>query len=117
MSTINTVVRAATTHRFRWASETELQDGLEVAFTTAGLRVEREHWFFDGGRIDFLVEDRVGVEVKVKGGVGGVERQLSRYALHVDALVLITTRPQHRAIASNLRGVPVTLVVLQEGAW
>lgn len=111
------VASLVSSHRFRWASEVELHDGLEEAFTAAGLPVDREHRFVDGSRVDFLIDDRVGVEVKVKGGPGRVERQLARYALQVDALVLVTTRPQHRAISRTLRGVPVSVVVLQEGAW
>lgn len=63
----------------------------------------------EAGRIDFLTADGVGLELKVKGSATDVLRQLERYAHapHVSALLLVTTRAQHRSIVRAVLRVPV----------
>ena len=61
---------------------------------------------------------RVGVEVKVKGGVPEIERQLARYAAHdsVDVLVLVSTRLRHARMPSTLCGKTVRTVIKVEAS-
>src|SRR5689334_17875041 len=94
--------------RFRWASEDDLQAHVTQAWTDAGHEVEREVRLSPRDRIDAVI-GRVGAEFKVtgRGAVGrrtpAVDRllmQLARYAKHdrFDALLVVTTSPQHRAL-------------------
>lgn len=116
MSTLDQVLDAIRGHRFRYSDEEELQEGLAAALASVGLEVEREVRFDKGSRIDLLV-GRVGIEVKVKGGVAEVLRQLCRYAPHVDELVLVTIKASHRSyLPDEVEGVPLTVEFIAGGA-
>lgn len=77
--------------RYVSASEATLQDGIAESLTRAGLAFEREVELAPGDRIDFLAGE-LGVEVKVRGGLSEVTRQLHRYARspRVRELLLVT---------------------------
>jgi len=89
---------AAFLERFRLARDNEkvLQDAMAKAFAEGRppWTVEREVDLGPGDRIDFVLNDVVGVEVKIKGQVNDVLRQLMRYANHArfEGLILVTTR-------------------------
>ena len=71
-----------------------------------------------GDRIDFVLNGVVGVEVKVKGQVNDVLRQLMRYAGHArfDSLILVTTRITMAAqMPSELLGKPLYTLRLPGG--
>lgn len=105
------VVDVIDAHRFTYASEDALQEGLAAALDAAGLHVQREVLLSARDRVDLLV-GRVAVEVKVAGTNAGVFRQLVRYAGSgdVDELVLVTTRRRHSAIPRDVAGKPLTVV-------
>jgi hypothetical protein len=88
-------------HRFGYATEAELQQGLYDALTAAGLPVRREVTIAPGCRVDHLV-GRVAVEVKVHGTAAEADRQLRRYLAtgKVDGIVLVTNRVGHLALQS-----------------
>lgn len=116
-ATIEAAVRA---HRFLYADEIGLHEGLEQVFAAAGLEARREVSLNPSGRIDFLIENdqgRTGVEVKVAGSADVVTRQLARYAGHVDDLVLITTKARHRNVPDSIDGTPVRKVHVRGSAW
>lgn len=97
-----------------YANEAELQAQLASALTAAGYDVEREVVLDDGAsRIDLQV-GRIGIEVKVKGSLPDIRRQLARYARdkHLDELILVTTRAAHHGIPATLGGKPLTLCSL-----
>ncbi|HET7588612.1 MAG TPA: hypothetical protein VFK14_00280 [Solirubrobacterales bacterium] len=103
-------------HTFQFANEDELQQGLAAALTSEGLDVEREVRFDKHNRIDLLV-DRIGIEVKVKGGTAEVHRQLCRYTPHVDQLVLVTIKAGHvQDLPSEIEGTPLSVVFIAGGA-
>lgn len=104
-----TVLRA---HRFRHATEDELQEGIAAALISGGFEVEREVRLGARERIDVLV-GTVGIEVKIAGDGRAVERQLARYAEHacIDELVLVTSRARHRP-PDEIGGKPVHVVSL-----
>lgn len=97
-----------------YASEAQLQEQLAAALTSAGFDAKREVVLSDGSsRIDILV-GRIGIEVKVKGSLPDVRRQLSRYARtdELDELVLVTTRSAHHSIPAGIAGKPLHLCTL-----
>ena len=69
-------------HRFRVGSERELQDGIEQVLGSAGLAFARERALSRPDRPDFLVDGGTAIEVKTKGSLAELLRQVSRYALH-----------------------------------
>lgn len=96
--------------RILYATESDLQDAVEVALRRSGLPASREARLNARSRIDFLVGD-VGVECKVDGAWRSVARQLERYATfdEIGSLVLVTTRHRHSLIAPEMKGKPVVV--------
>ena len=94
--------------RLTYANEHELHQGVGEALTAAGVPFSREVALNARDRIDLLI-GRVGIEVKVKGSWRDVQRQLARYADsdQISALVLVTSKPTHLRVATQLNGKPV----------
>jgi hypothetical protein len=105
-------IAAALVKRYRYRDEVELHAGLSAALTEAGIAHEREV-YVNGGRIDFLIGS-VGVEVKIKGTIGEIRRQLARYAAEprIDHLLLVTTHPAHRQVLAVPLEVPVSVLTI-----
>lgn len=98
--------------RFSWASEKDLQDGIEQLLREKDLEYQREVQL-SNGVIDFMVGD-VGVEVKIKGQLKAVLSQLRRYAADpkVASLVLVTGRLQLTSCPPTINGKCLTVVPL-----
>jgi hypothetical protein len=100
---------------FRVSSEEELQAAIAGELELRGVPFEREvHGV--SGRIDFLIGDDLGLEVKVDGSPGAVLEQLSRYAAsgRFRHLILATTRRRlGRGVPDILAGIPVEVVHLR----
>jgi hypothetical protein len=83
--------------RFPLQDEKKLQKMMWQKFqeSTIGHMIKREYKFDEKSIIDFLVLERVGIEVKIKGTQKDIYRQLRRYAkfAQVDAIILVTSRP------------------------
>lgn len=109
--TLDKIVGAIRSHRFSYANEDELQEGLATVIANAGLEPVREVRLNGRDRIDILVE-RVGIEVKVAGGVTHPWDQLKRYAEceEIDALVLVTSR--WYTLPDEVGGKPLATVSL-----
>ena len=105
-------------YRFRFASERELQDGIARVLEGAGLTHRREATLGAAGTIDFLVGD-VGVEVKIKGALAQVTRQLHRYAEEptVRELLLVTGSARLDRLPSSLCGKPLGVLHLLASAF
>lgn len=94
-----------------------LSDNLGLALT-----VNREVWLTTFGRkrsrIDLTATDgieTVGIEVKLKGTVSNVERQVHRYTTAtppLDGIVLVTNKAAHRAISGIVNDTPVLVACL-----
>lgn len=100
-------------HRFRYADEAMLQEGLAAALEEAGVTVEREVRLDAHCRIDLMI-GRVGVEVKVNGTLAQVRRQVERYLKSdlLDGLVLVSGRARHVGLHGDFSGKPVRVVTL-----
>lgn len=99
-------------YRLPVSVERAMQDAVESALRAEGLELKREVKRGDD-RIDFVVGGCVGVELKVKGSAGDVQRQLERYALWDDLteLLLVTSKGAHRALPSAVGGKPLLVHV------
>lgn len=103
---------------YRWRHEDDLQAGLEVVLRDWPGQVLREAQLPGvRGRIDFVVDEDLGLEVKVDGGLSLVTRQVHRY-LEVEDLagvLLVTTVAGHLAVPREMLGKPVAVVRLIGG--
>jgi hypothetical protein len=100
-------------HRFRFTSERDLQDGIAEVLAAASVPFRREAALAGAGTIDFLVAS-TGIEVKVKGTLAEVTRQLHRYAgaAVIDALLLVTTSARVSRLPITMMGKPLRVVHL-----
>lgn len=111
------IASAIRSFKFNFATEDELQQGLTAALESAGYEPLREVRLGSRERIDILV-GTIGIEVKTAGSAPDLLRQLKRYASHeaIDALVVVTSRIAHNALAgTEINGVPVEVVNLSRG--
>lgn len=114
--------------QYRWpfGVERDFQNAVAEWLTREGVTFEREY-STGHGPIDFYLPDnRIGLELKVKGSPAAVLRQLQRYAQSdaIDALVLLTGKATLKCMATadgssdrrrgtidyRLNGKPVTVV-------
>jgi hypothetical protein len=105
-------------HRFTFATEGELQDGIALVLTEANVSFEREFTLLPKDRIDFMVED-LGLEVKVAGSLSSVTRQLFRYAESplIGSLLLVTSRiALHSRLPAQMNGKPLRVLRLMSSA-
>lgn len=101
--------------RFNYSNEKELQDGIEQAFLADAVPFEREKTLDEAlGTIDFLVDSRIGVEIKIQGSPSAVGRQLIRYCRSalVQELVLVTGRSALGRLPRAMLGKKLTVVTL-----
>lgn len=114
MSVVDKVASELRSRRFLTTDEIELQEALVSVFDEVSLSHTREASLEGQDRIDFLLEEGVGIEVKIKGSLTDVTRQLARYAESplVASLVLVTTRSNHRGVPPEIRGKTVHVVYL-----
>jgi len=98
-------------HAYAFTDERELQDGLAIVLAdVAGLH--REHSFSPQDRIDFLLPDGVGIEVKIDGSLSDLARQVHRYAQReeITALIVVTNRLRLAELPETINGKPVVVV-------
>lgn len=96
--------------------ESDLQARVRLELERSGIEHEEQVVLGPGERIDFMCGP-VGLELKTKGGVAPLIRQLHRYAEseRVAALVVISTRRQLTVLPPELLGKPI--VGLPVGAF
>lgn len=99
---------------FNYVDEDQLQQGIAAALEDACIDAVREVRLPGAGRIDFLCEGGVGIEVKVAGSVRELERQAVRYLEHehLTALVVVTDRVRHGRLPPDVDGKPLRVVSL-----
>lgn len=103
--------------RFRWTTERELQDGIEQLLLARGIGYQREHILSDSDRIDFLLSDGTGIEVKTRGALVPLLAQLGRYSEHdcISSLVVVTARTQLSRLPSSIGGKTIRVVSILGG--
>lgn len=102
-------------HKYFFANEKDLQAGLHATYVKeSAVPCRREVALTKKDIVDFLFDDGVAVEVKIKGSWPLVLRQLLRYAerAEVKALVLVTAKIRLGILPDELRGKPLVVVAL-----
>lgn len=105
--------------RFSVSEETAFQSGVFRALSRLGVPVKKEYELKGGhGRVDFYLPDqRIGLELKVKGSTAAVTRQVFRYAEsgQFDALILVTTDPLHTRLPATMGSVAIHALCISRG--
>lgn len=111
MNTVD-LVMLLRANRYRLGHETLLQEDVRALLARHGIPHQREHVLGPADRVDFLVDGRIALELKIKMPARHVYRQLERYATHdcVDSLVLMSATAISMPRSFNSK--PVYLVPL-----
>lgn len=108
------VIRA---RRCDLSDEKRTQADIAEALVAEGLSFRREARLAPGDVIDFLVQERFGVEIKLRGArKKDVYRQLQRYAGHdtIEGLLLVSNLSM--GLPAEIEGKPVWFLSLGQ-AW
>jgi len=94
-ATAENVVAALAKARYSIQNEGKLQVQIEKQLQSEGFTFSREFRLSQPDRIDFLVKDGIGIEVKINRAENTLIRQAGRYLAHdeVKTLILVTIRP------------------------
>lgn len=111
--TLESVAALVENYRFRFSSETELQDGLKSVFEANQINFSKEYILTKQDRLDFLI-DGIAVEVKIKGSFAACVRQIARYAAHDDirSILVIGTPKWLHTLPTVIEGKPVIALKL-----
>lgn len=98
--------------RYRLGYEALLQEDVRDRLTAGGFPFKREFVLGPGERVDFLVNESIAVELKIRAAKRVIYRQMQRYAAHerVDSLILVTACAT--GLPGTLNGKPVYVVSL-----
>lgn len=107
------VMRALRAFRYHAGTEPELHAAITTALTRAEILFSREVRLDDDSRIDFLVSEGIGIEVKMNGSLAALTRQVARYAAHptISTVIVVTTRHALSRFPPTLSGKPIHVVM------
>jgi hypothetical protein len=103
------ITSALENKRFRFSSEVDLQEGIEIALLQACLPFEREKVLSSRDRPDFVVDQQFAIEIKIQGTLSQALRQINRYAEHakIKAILVVGTPHWVHHIPDVVGGKPV----------
>ncbi len=80
-------------HRFVISNEKVLQSDIQAVFDEKNISYKREYILDKKSEIDFLLDNGIGIEVKIKGQKRAMYKQCLRYSefKEIKSLILITT--------------------------
>jgi hypothetical protein len=110
------LVRLLEGAHYHTTKEDTFQQEVAEVLATHGVEFEREFRLSGGDRVDFLV-GRVAIEMKIKGGINAVLRQLQRYAQSplVDEIILLTSRTRLCSMPKTLSDKPIHVALFIPG--
>lgn len=103
-------------YRYRVVSETELGVAIARILTSEGIAFEKERRLTPKLRIDFLLADGTGIELKTKGPTSSAWRQIHQYAMQepVHRMLLVSTLKRHTIdIPDSFAGKPLAAIHLR----
>lgn len=107
---------------YRYGNEVQLHEGIASVLDAEGIAFEREFVVDARNRMDFLVEGRLAIEVKVDGSFAQAISQVNRYSgLDPVQGVLLAATPQwaRQALAPTpgaFHGKPIEMTWLRRKA-
>ncbi|WP_396334065.1 hypothetical protein [Burkholderia anthina] len=114
---VEPVVRIIQSHQFDLSTEKHLQEGIDNAFRQNGILYEREKRISPADILDFLVEDQIAVECKLRGKSRKIEiyRQLERYAGHTTVTAIVLVSNVAMGLPREIAGKPIYAASLSRG--
>lgn len=121
---VDTLSRLLGGFAYRYSREDQLHDRIAAVLEEAGWRFERERRLDAKNRLDFFVDGRIAVEVKVDGTASEALRQVDRYCAQEDVQAVLLASTQRWAdmpLRDDVRqrgwhGKPVGIVRLRRQA-
>jgi hypothetical protein len=112
--TVDELAETMAAYRFTFATERDLQNGIERVLESAKFPFEREFILSPKDRVDFLVVGGIALEVKTKGSLTALTMQVHRYLQdeRVEGTVIVTSKQGHRNLPAEINGKPVRVVWL-----
>lgn len=111
---INEIEGVLRTRRFSLEDEISLHQEIDsILALYTKWQVQREYWLDNGSKIDFLIDNKIGIEVKIKGNKKAIYRQCLRY-LHTDSPLqgLILLSNQSLGFPSHINSKPCRVIKL-----
>lgn len=104
------------TQRFIISNEKSVQAEMERVFKANGFNHIREYDLDEQSTIDFLMDDGIGIEVKIKGQKRAIYNQCLRYSKipKIQQLILVTS--VSTGMPNALNGKPIYILNLSK-AW
>lgn len=109
LAQVTHVIAQINRYRYRVGNEIALQDGLATALTQSNIAFEREVSLSERDRPDFVLENGLLIEVKIKGSFAQLLRQCARYAKHdcVKAILVAGTPFWIPTLPAEVSGKPL----------
>jgi len=101
-----------------YQDEYALQDHIAKLLSANNSVFTREYIMGPRDRIDFMLANGMGIEVKVAGPIGSLNRQLLRYAQYdyIKRLVVVTTKRTHLPnMLRKIGDIQVTPIIVSRG--
>lgn len=113
-ATVEQVIEAIQSFRYIYDRETDLQAAIAKVFDERKIPFVREFRLGDDLKIDFMVPEGIGIEIKIKGSPSDVARQLLGYANRpeVKCLILVTGKSSLGRLPEELLGKKLYIVAL-----
>lgn len=106
------IARLIRAGRYRLGNEGLLQADIEALFRREGIPFHREHILGPADRVDFLVDGRIAVELKITCPKRKIFRQLERYAMHECVEELVLASVSALGMPASLNDKPIYVVPL-----
>ena len=109
ITTLDSLAAMLGRFRFNFTSERDLQNGVALVLEQAQIPFKREVGLTVHDRPDFLLDDGLAIEVKIKGSLGELLRQAMRYLGHdeISGLLVIGTPHWLTRVPPSLLGKPI----------
>jgi len=111
---VEAVMKALGARRLTFRTEAELQDLIGRVFSEAKIPFEREVRLGPASRIDFIVGEDIGLEVKVDGSPSAVAEQILRYcgSPRLSCVLLVTSKARLGKLPPRILGKRVEVLAL-----
>lgn len=112
---IDMVIKLVHGNKFSLTDEKETQVQLSKIFDDNKIPYAREYSLSKEDIVDFLVNDSIAIEVKIKGQKRAIYRQLVRYATHEKVKNVILLTGVSMGLPSEIEGKPTYFGSLSRG--
>jgi hypothetical protein len=115
MVTIDRINHLLKHARLPAVDEKRTQGAVEAVLTAGGIVFSREHRLSGADIVDFLTDDGVAIEVKLKAPKREIHRQCGRYCAHAEVMALIVVSGTAMGLPDIIDGKPVYMISVGRG--